>query len=65
MARAKCSYSKKDMHTKGSAISAALRYSKKRGTPLRPYFHHQCRSWHLSSKPRWECDNLSTKEEAV
>ena len=60
MARSKCSYSNKDMHTKGSAISAALRYSKKRGTPLRIYFCHRCASHHLTSKPSWGySDNLN------
>ena len=65
MANGKCSYTGKDMHTKGSAISAALRYSKKRGTPLRIYFCGRCQHHHLTSRPSWGySDNLSEREEA-
>jgi hypothetical protein len=39
--------------TRTAAIRAALSYSRKRGTPLRPYWHHQCKSWHLSKNPKW------------
>lgn len=42
--------------TKMAAIKAALSYSRKRGTPLRVYWHHQCKSWHLSHKKRFEFD---------
>ena len=39
--------------TTGAAIRAALSYSKRRGTPLRPYWHHQCKSWHLTRSRKW------------
>lgn len=39
--------------TKGAAIKAALSYSKKRGTPLRYFWHRECRSFHLTSKTKW------------
>ena len=51
-ARRKCPTHKKDCHTHGSAIRAAIAYSRKRGTPLRPYWHKDCGAWHLSHKPR-------------
>ena len=44
---------KQSYPTKTAAIRAALSYSRKRGTPLRPHWHHQCKSWHLSSKRKW------------
>jgi hypothetical protein len=44
---------KQSYPTKTAAIRAALSYSRKRGTPLRPYWHHQCKSWHLSKNPKW------------
>ena len=40
-----------------AAIRAALSYSKKRGTALRPYYHHACRSWHLSKRPLIDTNN--------
>lgn len=43
---------KKCYPTQKAAISAALSYSKKRGTPLRVYRHHECKSWHLTSTAR-------------
>ena len=65
MANGKCSYTGKDKHTKGSAISAALRYSKRRGTPLRIYFCHRCASHHLTKRPSWGySDNLSREEDS-
>lgn len=39
--------------TKSAAIRACLSYSRKRGTPLRPYFHHACKSWHVTKNPKW------------
>lgn len=49
-----CSAQQKQCYpTKGAAIRAALSYSKKRGVALRPYWHHQCKSYHLSSKAKW------------
>lgn len=39
--------------TKGAAIKAALSYSRKRGTALRYFWHHECKSYHLTSKARW------------
>lgn len=44
---------KQSYPTRAAAIRAALSYSRKRGTALRPYFHHQCKSWHLTRKPKW------------
>ena len=44
---------KKCYPTRGAAIKAALAYSKRRGTPLRYYFHRECKSYHLTSKARW------------
>lgn len=43
---------KQSYPTKGAAISAALSYSRKRGTPLRVYWHHACQSYHLTRRPR-------------
>lgn len=34
------------------AIRVLLSASRKRGTALRTYFHHDCKSWHLTSKAR-------------
>ena len=39
--------------TKAAAIRAALSYSKKRGTPLRYYWHSECRSYHVTKKSKW------------
>ena len=38
--------------SKAAAIRAALSYSKRRGTPLRTYWHKACGSYHLSSKAK-------------
>lgn len=49
----KCKRHQKDIHPSSlSAIKSALRCSKKRGTPLRPYFDHDCRCWHITKQPR-------------
>lgn len=49
-----CPVQKKQMYpTKGAVIRAALSYSKKRGTPLRYFWHRECKSYHLTSKARW------------
>lgn len=58
MKRGKCPTSGKEQHSQGSAIKAALSYSRKRGTALRYYRCPSCKSFHLTSKPRWELDNL-------
>lgn len=34
------------------AIKVALASSKKRGVPLRVYFHRECKSWHLTRSAR-------------
>lgn len=47
-----CPSQNKKRYTHGGAIRAALSYSRKRGTPLRPYYHHQCGSWHLTKTAR-------------
>lgn len=39
--------------SQGAAIGSALKCSRRRGVALRPYFHKECGSWHLSSKPAW------------
>jgi hypothetical protein len=41
---------------KGKAIMAAISYSKKRGTPLRVYFHRECKSFHLTHSARHDVD---------
>lgn len=49
----KCSLHEKDKHPSSlSAIKAALRCSRKRGTPLRVYYDKSCGSWHLTSKTK-------------
>lgn len=47
-----CPLHHKDCHTQMGAIRAALRCSRKRGTPLRPYYHRACGAWHLTKRPR-------------
>lgn len=39
--------------TKSAAIRAALSYSRKRGTALRYYYHHQCQSYHVTKNAKW------------
>lgn len=34
------------------AIKVALASSRKRGVPLRVYFHRECKSWHLTRSAR-------------
>lgn len=50
--------------TQRDAIRAALSYSRKRGTPLRPYHHADCHGWHLTSQPlnRSQVDNQQETE---
>jgi len=43
---------KKIYPSRTAAIRAALSYSRKRGTPLRTYWHKACGGYHLSSKPK-------------
>ena len=43
---------KKAYPTKTAAIRAALSYSKRRGVALRVYWHAECRSYHLTSRPK-------------
>lgn len=45
-------HGKKIYPSSGAAISAALRYSRKRGTPLRYYYQPGC-GFHLTSKKKW------------
>ena len=42
--------------TKTAAIRAALSYSRKRGTPLRIYYHAACGSHHVTKTRRWSVD---------
>ena len=37
--------------TRTAAIRAALSYSKRRGTPLRVYWHRDCGGYHLTRAP--------------
>ena len=54
MAKVMCPVQKKQCYpTKGAVIRAALSYSRKRGTPLRYFWHGECKSYHLTSKARW------------
>ena len=39
--------------SKGAAIRAALSYSRKRGTPLRYYWHSDCQSYHVTKNAKW------------
>jgi hypothetical protein len=41
----------KRKRTYSEAIAAALRCSRKRGTPLRPYHCDRCGTWHLTKHP--------------
>jgi len=43
---------KKTYPSKTAAIRAALSYSRKRGTPLRTYWHKACGGYHLTSSPK-------------
>ena len=45
-------HGKKIYPSSRAAISAALRYSRRRGTPLRVYFQSGC-GFHLTSKKKW------------
>jgi hypothetical protein len=50
----KCTAQAKQCYpTKGAAIRAALSYSKKRGTPLRYYYHRECQSYHVTKNAKW------------
>lgn len=42
--------------TKTAAIRAALSYSKRRGVPLRVYWHRECKSFHLTHLARGKVD---------
>lgn len=42
--------------TQLAAIRSALRSSRRRGTPLRPYWHKVCQSYHLTSQPKNQLD---------
>lgn len=53
MPKVLCSEQNKQCYTKGAAIKAALSYSRKRGTPLRMYWHHSCKSYHLTKNAKW------------
>lgn len=39
--------------TQGAAIKRALISSTRRGVALRPYFHHACKSWHLTRQKEY------------
>jgi hypothetical protein len=55
MAQSRCPVQNKLIYpNRTAAIRAALSYSKKRGTPLRTYWHKACGGWHLSSKRKEE-----------
>ena len=41
---------KQQYPSQGAAIRAALSFSKKRGAPLRVYWHAPCKSYHLTRK---------------
>lgn len=57
----KCKLHKKDMHPSSlSAIRSAIRCSKKRGTPLRPYYEKACGCWHITKQPK-----IQRQEEAA
>lgn len=43
--------------TRTAAIRAALSYSKRRGTPLRVYYHHDCGGFHLTRMPHRDNGN--------
>jgi hypothetical protein len=43
--------SKQSYPTRTAAIKAALSYSKRRGTPLRVYYHPECKAFHLTRTP--------------
>ena len=59
----KCPATGKDMHSQSSAINAAIRYSRKRGTPLRTYKCPECSAFHLTKKPlRQYVDILRERE---
>lgn len=45
--------------TKTAAIRAALSYSKRRGVPLRCYFHAACKSWHVTKTARRSVDTIT------
>jgi hypothetical protein len=47
-----CPVQKKQGYTQSAAIRAAISYSGRRGTPLRPYYHKACGKWHLTKTPR-------------
>lgn len=50
----RCVEQKKQTYpTKTAAIRAALSYSKKRGVALRPYFHAECKGYHLTRSKKW------------
>ena len=54
MAKQLCPAQQKQCYpTKGAAIRAALSYSRKRGTPLRYYWHGDCRSYHVTKNAKW------------
>lgn len=40
--------------SKTAAIGSAIRSSKRRGVPLRHYYHADCGGWHLTKQPRDE-----------
>ena len=57
MAQSRCPVQNKLIYpSKTAAIRAALSYSKRRGTPLRTYWHKACGGFHLTSKPRIDVD---------
>ena len=58
--RAKCPTHKKDCHTHGSAIRAAIDYSRKRGVPLRAYFHRACGTWHITKTTKFNSGVVDT-----
>lgn len=39
------------------AIKVALASSRKRGVPLRVYFHRECKSWHLTRSARLDTNS--------
>lgn len=43
--------------TERHAIRSALASSRKRGTPLRVYFHAACRSHHLTKRPLFDTND--------
>ena len=59
-----CSQNKQMYPSRAAAIRAALSYSKRRGTPLRIYFHRECGKFHLSSQAKSSVDTHTRRASA-